>query len=256
MKNNLMRNRRGRPLWEGHRERLRRRMEQEGWDALKPYEMVELVLYHAVPRQDLSGISRMLVDRFETVGGVFGASREQLLEVPGMTATLAEWIGLTGDLVRAYRDVHLAPGIRLSCCQEVIDHLRTYPIKKGDRDHWVLYADFNFNLLTWCDRWESETWWDSANVRRMILDAIGNGAKYLYLVLWNRDGADGLDHTEEACLEAIVTSLGAADLELVDCFLVNGGDVYSMRLNGRMKPSGTSPGRSRLHERYVEIEEI
>ena len=79
----------GRPLWEGHRERLRRRMEREGWDALRPHEMVELVLYHAVPRQDLSDISRVLVDRFGSVGGVFRASREELLAVDGVTPTVS-----------------------------------------------------------------------------------------------------------------------------------------------------------------------
>ena len=39
-------------------------MEREGWDALKPHEMVELALYPAVPRQDLTDIARLLVDRF------------------------------------------------------------------------------------------------------------------------------------------------------------------------------------------------
>ena len=39
----------GKPLWEGHRNRLRLRLERDGWDALKPYEMVEIVLCHAMP---------------------------------------------------------------------------------------------------------------------------------------------------------------------------------------------------------------
>ena len=51
-------------VWEGHRQRLRQRMEREGWDALRPHEMVELVLNHAVPRQNLSDLARALVERF------------------------------------------------------------------------------------------------------------------------------------------------------------------------------------------------
>ena len=47
-----------RPLWEGHRQRLRQRVEREGWDALRPHEMVELVLNRAVPRQNLSDVAR------------------------------------------------------------------------------------------------------------------------------------------------------------------------------------------------------
>ena len=41
------------------------RMELEGWDALKPHEMVELVLYHAVPRQDFSDAARALIENTE-----------------------------------------------------------------------------------------------------------------------------------------------------------------------------------------------
>ena len=71
MKIDGLKDRAGKPLYEGHRNRLRTRLEREGWNALKPYEMVEVVLCHAMPRQDLSAVSRLLVDRFGSVGGVF-----------------------------------------------------------------------------------------------------------------------------------------------------------------------------------------
>ena len=73
-------------------------MEREGWDALKPYEMVELVLYHAVPRQDLSDVARLLVDRFGSVGGVFGATEAQLMEVPGAEALAKTILQAANDM--------------------------------------------------------------------------------------------------------------------------------------------------------------
>ena len=117
----------GRPVWEGHRRRLRQRAAREGWEALRPHEMVELVLNHAVPRQNLSDIARALVARFGTVGGVFAADREALLSVEGMTPRLAEWVGLTGDLMRAYYNLHAESDIRLSCYQEVQAFLKSRP---------------------------------------------------------------------------------------------------------------------------------
>ena len=251
MKIDEAQNREGRPLWEGHRERLRRRMEREGWDALKPFEMVELVLCHAVPRQDLSDVARLLVDRFGTVGGVFGATREQLMEVPGMTATLAEWIGLTGGLIRAYRDTHSLNDIRLSCYQEVLAFLKPRLDRGDGAGLWALYADFSFNLITYDELREAPKWWDAANVRRMTVEAIGNGARYLYLVLWPQGGADGMSVEDVARLNAIVATLNAADLDLVDCLLVNGGEVYSMRIHGKMNDVRERPGCRAVHERYA-----
>ena len=237
-----------RPLWEGHRERLRLRMEREGWEALKPHEMVELALYHAVPRQDLSSLARLLVDRFDSVGGVFAASREQLLAVPGMTDALAEWIGLTGDLMRAYHDLHAQEDILLTCYADVAAFLKPRLYSRGRM--WALYADFEFNLITWSDLSRTVPWWDPANARRLLEQAISNGARYVYLVLWRQLTEGGMDDVELARLEAIAATLRAADLDLVDCLLVSGDIIYSMNLNDRMRAIRAESGRLALHERY------
>jgi DNA repair protein RadC len=42
----------GRPHYLGHRERLRRRFRDAGADALPDYELLELLLFQALPRRD------------------------------------------------------------------------------------------------------------------------------------------------------------------------------------------------------------
>lgn len=230
--------------------RLRKRMEHEGWDALRPHEMVELVLFHAVPRRDVSDVSRLLVDRFGTVGGVFGASKEQLLEVPGVTASMAEWIGLTSELIRAYRDLYYQKDICLSCYQEVVDFLESRRGMAQGARMWILYADFDFNLITFEDQWKSETWWDAANARKILTKAIGNGARYIYMVLWM--GSEPLEMSEEDIvrLEFIATTMRAVELDLVDCLLAGDDGFFSMNLNGKMKRIRAESGCMELHERY------
>ena len=240
----------GRPLWEGHRERLRRRMEREGWDALKPYEMVELVLYHALPRQDVSDVARLLVDRFGSVGGVFAASPAQLRAVEGMTDRLAEWITLTGELMRAYRDLHAQDDIKLGCYQDVVRFLT--PRCPNGNGVWVLYADFDFNFITYTVLDAAVEWWDPANARRMMTEAIGNGARYVYLVLWTEDDVTEVGDGEVARLESIANTLRAADLDLVDCVLAGATGIRSMNVRGRMNAIRAESGCMELHERYSE----
>lgn len=235
---------------EGHRNRLRLRMEREGWDSLKPYEMVEIVLCHALPRQDLSEVSRLLVDRFGSVGGVFRASREALLNVPGVTAGMAEWICLTGALVTAYRRMHNVSDIRLECYRQVTAFLKPLLSEKQKSGLWVIYSDFDFNLITISDLQETEIWWEADNVRRMLMDAIGHDARYIYLVLWKERPAEGMDDVEIARLDAIASVLCAAELDLVDCLLVNGGDIYSMRIHGRMNRFSATAVGNGLRETY------
>ena len=232
-------------LWEGHRFRLRRRMEREGWDALKPHEMVELVLCHAVPRQNLSDVARLLVDRFGTVGGVFAATREQLMAVGGMTGML------TGELMRAYHDLHEEGGIRLFNYRHMQAFLASRLACQDCSGLWALYVDFDFNLITYTEFDPSETWWDADNARRMLEEAVGSGARYVFLVLWTAERPAALDDMEAACLEALASTLRAADLDLVDCVVANGdGEMYSMNRNHRMEAIRAESGCGELHERY------
>ena len=238
------------PLWEGHRERLRQRMEREGWHALKPYEMLELVLFHAVPRQDLSDVSRLLVDRFGSVGGVFGASRDQLLAVEGVTAGLAEWIALTAELMRAYCDLQGEEDTRLGCYQEVRAFLEKRMKAWQEAGFWVLYADFSFHLITYSGMDGAAEWWDAANARRMMAEAIGNGARYVYMVLYTAEAPRGIGAQDMERLEAIAVTLRAADLDLVDCLLVGGGEIYSSNIHGKMNAIRAESGCMQLHEHY------
>ena len=170
-------------VWEGHRQRLRQRMEREGWDALRPHEMVELVLNYAVPRQNLSDVARALVERFGSVGGVFAADRAALLAVEGMTETLAEWVCLTGELMRAYHDLQAETDLRLSCYQEVLAFLKPRLAGRTDAPGlWAAYVDFDFNLITYTDFGRLDDCWDAAVARRVLVEAVNSQARYVCLM--------------------------------------------------------------------------
>lgn len=241
----------GRPLWEGHRERLRRRMEREGWDALKPHEMVELVLYHAVPRQDLSDISRVLVDHFGSVGGVFRASREALMAVGGMTPTLTECILTTGRLMRAYYDLHAQRGVYLRHWQDYLAFLKPRVAEAEGAAFWAVYADFDFNLITYTDLSDVDPWWDAENARRMVAEAVDTGARFVYLVRFLPAAADDLDAEEKARLASIAVSLRAVDAELVDCALAGDGELHSMNAEKKLDRVRAESGILALHEEYA-----
>ncbi len=68
----------------GHRERLRERFSQGGPDAMPDYELLELVLFRAIPRQDTKPIAKALIARFGTFGDVLAAPAARLKEVKGI----------------------------------------------------------------------------------------------------------------------------------------------------------------------------
>lgn len=67
-----------------HRQRLRTRFMQGGAQALPDYEMLELVLFRALPRLDVKPLARLLIDRFGDFGRVISADPARLREVKGV----------------------------------------------------------------------------------------------------------------------------------------------------------------------------
>jgi DNA repair protein RadC len=69
---------------EGHRNRMRARLLAAGPDALADHEMLEMLLFLALPRRDTKPIARELLTRFGGFGPVVTASPGELRAVEGL----------------------------------------------------------------------------------------------------------------------------------------------------------------------------
>jgi DNA repair protein RadC len=69
---------------QGHRQRLRERFLRGGPDALQDYELLELILFRAIPRRDVKKLAKLLLERFGGFAEVLSADPRRLAEVPGL----------------------------------------------------------------------------------------------------------------------------------------------------------------------------
>ncbi|WP_319825240.1 RadC family protein [Thalassovita sp.] len=67
-----------------HRKRLRERFLDGGAQAMPDYELLELVLFRAILRQDVKPLARALMDRFGDFNTVVSAPAPRLAEVSGV----------------------------------------------------------------------------------------------------------------------------------------------------------------------------
>ncbi|MCQ2424094.1 MAG: hypothetical protein MJ088_04275 [Clostridia bacterium] len=85
---------------EGHRARLRCRFETEGLDEFEPHNVLELLLFYAIPRRDTNEIAHRLLDRFGSLGGVFSADVKELQKVEGVGRATANFLRLVPAVAR------------------------------------------------------------------------------------------------------------------------------------------------------------
>jgi len=69
---------------DGHRARMRQRLLKAGPDALADHEMLEMVLFLALPRRDTKPIARTLLTKFGTFGAVISAPVAELAAIEGL----------------------------------------------------------------------------------------------------------------------------------------------------------------------------
>lgn len=80
----------------GHRERLRERFRTAGHEAVADYELLEMLLYRAIPRADTKPLAKALLTRFGSLAEVLNAPEHLLREVKGCGAAVAFELRLVG----------------------------------------------------------------------------------------------------------------------------------------------------------------
>ena len=87
---------------EGHRQRLRRRFLLEGLDNFDEVQVLELLLFYAIPRRDTNPIAHALLEQFGSLSGVLEAPVSALAQVPGMGENGATLLQLVTAASRYY----------------------------------------------------------------------------------------------------------------------------------------------------------
>mgnify|MGYP000585750185 CR=1 FL=1 len=91
------------PVHEGHRSRKKEQFRAHGLDAFADHEVLELLLYYAVPRQDTNPIAHRLMEKFGSLDAVFAADRAAVEEVEGIGENASTLISLMFPLMRRIR---------------------------------------------------------------------------------------------------------------------------------------------------------
>jgi DNA repair protein RadC len=112
------------PHFVGHRERLKTRFRDQGGDAVADYELLELILFQAVPRRDTKPLAKALIARFGTFSDVLAAPEARLVEVPGIGPSVATHLKLVHAAATRYARGAVRQRPLLGSWSAVIDYCR------------------------------------------------------------------------------------------------------------------------------------
>ena len=135
------------PHYHGHRERLRDRFREAGPDALSDYELLELLLFRALPRRDVKPLAKSLLEKFGSFAEVISAPESRLAEVKGLgDSAVAEL-----KIVQAAASRLLRGAVKkrrmLSSWSSVLDYCRSAQAFSDREQFRVLFLDKRNQLI-------------------------------------------------------------------------------------------------------------
>ena len=133
--------------YHGHRARLRERLLQAGSEAVADYELVELVLFRAIPRRDVKPLAKALIARFGSFAEAIAAEPARLAEVEGMSqGAIAEFKIVEAGAKRFAKGV-ARKRLPVGSFSAVIDYCRTAMAFDAREEFRVLFLDRKNGLI-------------------------------------------------------------------------------------------------------------
>lgn len=215
-----------------HRQRLRQRFMEGGQEAMPDYELLELILFAAIPRCDVKPVARRLLETFGDFARVLSAPPERLMEVRGVGPAVITHLKITEAAGRRMARAKVMQRPVISSWDAVLDYCHTAMSHLQTEQFRVLYLDRKNVLIA--DEEQGRGTVDHVPVypREVVKRALDLNASALILVHNHPSGdptPSEADITMTARIRDAAESLGIA---LHDHLIIGASSELSFRSAG------------------------
>ena len=215
-----------------HRQRLRQRFISGGAEAMPDYELLELILFRAVQRQDMKPLAHRLLKAFGDFNSVVAAPVPRLKEVSGVGDSVVLELKLIEAAAQRLARRRIARRPVISSWDAVLDYCRT-AMAHRDKEHFrVLFLDRKNMLIA--DEEQSRGTVDHVPVypREVVKRALELNASALILVHNHPSGDPAPSEGDLAMTSQINDAAQALDLRLHDHLIIGKSREVSLRSDG------------------------
>lgn len=215
-----------------HRKRLRARFMDGGASAMPDYELLELVLFRAIPRQDVKPLARRLLDQFGDFNRVLSAPAHRLSEVSGVGDAVIQELKIVEAAAHRLARARVLNRHVLSSWDALLDYCHTSMAHRETEQFRVLYLDRK-NVLV-ADEEQSRGTVDHVPVypREVVKRALELNASALILVHNHPSGDPTPSDQDIAVTGQIQDAAQIMGIALHDHLIIGKSQELSFRSSG------------------------
>jgi DNA repair protein RadC len=219
------------PHYHGHRQRLRERFLEGGRDALPDYELLELLLFMAIPRVDIKPLAKALLGEFKTFGATISAPGERLKEF-GLSESAITSLKVVEAAARRLAEGAVVGRPVLSSWEALVDYCAISIGHAQTEEFHVLFLDRKNVLIK--DEPQSKGTVDHTPVypREVLKRALELGASALILVHNHPSGDPTPSRGDILMTREIAAAAKALKIEVHDHLVIGRGKHASFKALG------------------------
>jgi DNA repair protein RadC len=215
-----------------HRARLRARFRDAGAAALPDYELLELLLFRVVPRQDVKPLARRLLEAFGDIASVLSAPIDRIGKVEGAGPAIALELKVVEAVAHRMARARVLRRHVVSSWDQLLDYCHTVMAHKEQEQFRVLYLDRKNVLIA--DEAQAEGTVDHVPVypREVVKRALELNASALILVHNHPSGDPTPSEADILMTRQIEAAAAALGLVLHDHLVIGREREVSFRAEG------------------------
>ena len=234
-------------IHDGHRVRMKQRFLEEGLDNFSDVQVLEILLFYCIPRQDTNPIAHALLERFGSLAQVLEAPVAELQAVPGIGENAAVFLSLISQTARYYQVNRAMQNKVLNTIEKCGDYLLPHFVGRRNETVFMLCLDAKCKLL--CCKEISEGSVNAAGIsaRKVVQQAISANATTVILAHNHPSGVAVPSAEDIMTTEHIASALAMVDVILADHIIVSDDDYVSMVASGCYRPVQTGVRNKELY---------
>lgn len=215
-----------------HRKRLRARFLDGGADAMPEYELLELLLFRAIPRQDVKPLARSLIDTFGDLNRVIAAPAARLRTVDGVGCAVIAELKLVEACAQRMARARVMNRPVISSWAALLDYCHTAMSHRETEQFRVLFLDRK-NVLV-ADEAQGQGTVDHVPVypREILRRALELNASALILVHNHPSGDPTPSQADIDMTQTILAACSALSITLHDHIVIGQSCELSFRSSG------------------------
>ncbi|WP_283176267.1 DNA repair protein RadC [Gemmobacter sp. 24YEA27] len=215
-----------------HRRRLRTRFLEGGAVAMPDYELLELLLFRAIPRQDVKPLARLLLETFGDFNRVVTAPLVRLMQVKGVGEAVALELHIVGAAAQRMMRARVINQPVLSSWDALLDYCHTVMAHRETEQFRILFLDRKNVLIA--DEEQARGTVDHVPVypREVVKRALELNASALILVHNHPSGDPTPSDCDVTMTLRVQDACRALNITLHDHLVIGKGREMSFRSQG------------------------